>query len=437
MRQRLTTQRSIFSFRPEHEIGEYLDRVSGWLDQASGVIDWVSKDLKAGSPYGRPGMTCEQVVRAGILMQYRQCSYRGLEFVLKDSLSFQFFCRVDPLRSPGKSTLRANISAIRPSTWRKINRLFIQYATGQGFETGSRLRIDSTVAETNILFPTDSKLLYDGIRLMNRAFKKFRQHNPETDIRLVNHCRRAKRHSFAAVMARNDAQRYPHYKVLLRDADATRLKLIAAQKVLQKQGKESDDVTQLLKLVEQVMSQSMRRVVLEESVPADEKVVSMHEPHSDIILKGARDVQFGHKMNLTSGSSGLILDVSIERGNPADSSRLLPMLRRHKRLFGCVPQAIATDGGYASRENLEQAKALGVTSVAFDKRRNLSVEEMTGDDWLYRELKGFRAGIEASISYLKRCFGLRRVRWKGWQNFQSSIFLSVLSHNLIVWARSG
>jgi IS5 family transposase len=259
-------------------------------------------------------------------------------------------------------------------------------------------------------------------------------------VNYVNHSRRSKRHWFAATMAKTAEQRYPHYIALLGDVEETRLKLIDAQKVLKKSGDWPSDVNgikQLLVLVSKVMSQTTQRIVLGESVPAVDKVVSLYEPHTDIIKKGGRDVQFGHKLNLSTGKSGLVLDVVIERGNPADSNRFLRMLKRHRRVYGEVPNAVAVDGGYAAQDNLVKAKAMGIKSVAFDKRVNLTIEEMTGSDWLYRELKRFRAGIEASISYLKRCFGMSRVTWKGWDNFRSSIYLSVFSHNLIVWARSG
>ncbi|MDA0273634.1 MAG: ISNCY family transposase [Proteobacteria bacterium] len=437
MRQQHTTQGSIFWFRPEHEISDYLERIDQWLNQVPEVLRWVGKDIGVSQKQGRPGMGCDQVMRAALILQYRQCSYRGLEFLLKDSLSFQHFCRIDPFSVPGKSTLAANIGAIRPATWRKIHRRFMQDMQARGFETGERLRVDSTVAEANILFPTDSKLLYDGLRLMIRILKKLQG---VVRVSYVNHRRRAKRHWFAATMSKTDVQRYPHYKALLQDVEATRLKLIEALEVLKKQGNRPDDVDvieELLLLIAKVMSQTTRRVVLDERVPVQDKIVSLHEPHTDIILKGGRDVQFGHKVNLSTGTSGLVTDVIVERGNPADQTRLLPMVRRHRRLFGQVPDAIAADGGYASLDNLQQAKLMGVAAVAFDKRMNLSIEEMTGEDWLHRELKRFRAGIEASISYLKRCFGLSRIVRKGWNNFQSSVHLAVLTHNLIVWARSG
>ncbi len=93
-----------------------------------------------------------------------------------------------------------------------------------------------------------------------------------------------------------------------------------------------------------------------EQVPVEDKIVSLNEAHTDIIVKGGRDVQFGHKINLTTGTSGLVIDVTIEKGNPVDRRRLLPLLRRHKRLFGQLPECLAADGGYASAENLEQAR---------------------------------------------------------------------------------
>ncbi|MBL4679425.1 MAG: ISNCY family transposase [Pseudomonadales bacterium] len=437
MRQRHTTQGSIFWFRPEHQISRYLDKIDQWLNQSTALLSWVDHDLNGSTTFGRPGMSCDQILRAALILQYRRCSYRELEFLLKDSMSFQSFCRIDPCRPPSKSTLRDNISAIRPATWRKMNRHFICTMNNLGIETGQQLRIDSTVTETNILFPTDSKLLYNSIRLMVRVLKKLKSF---VDVKYVDHSRRAKRHWFAATMARNDERRYPHYKKLLDDVEQTRLVLYEVLEALKKQGDQPnyvEEIQQLLTLVAKVMSQTTRRVVCEEQVPVEDKIVSLHEAHTDIIVKGGRDVQFGHKINLTTGTSGLVIDVTIERGNPSDKIRLLPLLRRHKRLFGEAPKRIAADGGYASAENLAQAKLLGVESVAFDKRINLSIKEMTGSDWLYRELKRFRAGIEASISYLKRCFGLGRVVWKGWRNYQSSVYLSVFTHNLIVWARSG
>jgi len=143
-----------------------------------------------------------------------------------------------------------------------------------------------------------------------------------------------------------------------------------------------------------------------EAVAANEKIVSLFEPHADIIVKGGRDVQYGHKLNLTIGRSGLILDLVIEAGNPADSERFLPMLNRHVAFYGGAPRQTAADGGFASRDNLAQAKALGVRDVAFHKKAGLRVVDMVKSNWVYRKLRNFRAGIESDISCLKRAYGL-------------------------------
>jgi hypothetical protein len=109
----------------------------------------------------------------------------------------------------------------------------------------------------------------------------------------------------------------------------------------------------------------------------------------DIIVKGSRDVAYGHKLNLTAGRSGLILDLVIEAGNPADRERLVPMLERHAAVWGAAPRQLAADGGYASRENLAQAKARGVRDMAFHKKSGLRVEDMVRSHWVYRKLRNY------------------------------------------------
>lgn len=356
--------------------------------------------------------------------------------MLADSLSCQHFVRVEPFNVPGKSALQATISRIKDTTWEKMNQLFVRDIMASGFEPGDRLRIDSTVAESHILSPTDSKLLYDCLRIMVRLLKRTKA---QTQVTYVNHSRQMKSNYFAAHCAKDDDSRCRIYKVLLKDVDETRVSLLKALEVLKKQGNQADWVGQieaLLPLVARVMDQTTRRVMEGESVPAREKVVSMYEDHTDIIKKGGRQVQYGHKINLTSGRTGIIYDVVIEQGNPADSTRLLPMLKRHQEIYGTLPDDVAANGGYASQDNLTAAKSMGIDDVAFHKRVGLAVADMTGDEWLFRELRNFRAGIEAGISYLKRCFGLKRIVWRGWARFCASIHPSVFTHNLIHWARA-
>lgn len=170
-------------------------------------------------------------------------------------------------------------------------------------------------------------------------------------------------------------------------------------------------------------------------MPAGEKLVSLFEPHSDIIVKGSRDTEYGHKLNLTTGRSDMILDLVIEAGNPAGSDRLLPMLERHIDFYGQAPRQAAADGGFATRNNLATAKAWGVSDMAFDKKAGLRIEDMVRSKWVYRKLRNFRAGIEAGISCLKRAYGLARCTWRGLDHFRAYVWSSVVAYNLVLFTR--
>ncbi len=183
-------------------------------------------------------------------------------------------------------------------------------------------------------------------------------------------------------------------------------------------------------LLRAAIAQAARRVLLEENVPAAEKIVSLFEPHTDIIRKGGRETAYGHKINLAAGRSGLVLDAVAERGNPAESTRCLPMLERHCAHCGKAPSHAAFDGGYAAKENLKQARALGVAHAVFSKKRGLKADDMSPSSRVRDQLRRFRAGVEAGISYLKRCFGLGRCRWRGLPRFKAWVHSAVFTHNL-------
>jgi IS5 family transposase len=267
------------------------------------------------------------------------------------------------------------------------------------------------------------------VRLLKRA------RDVDDRVRFHNHQRQAKRRRHAIMNARTNERRRPLYEALLKVTIDTLGYLEEAYKVMQKQRDSNRwwaEVDHYRELILAVIEQTQRRVIEGQRVPAEDKIVSLFEPHTDIIVKGQRDVQYGHKLTLSSGQSGLVLDVIVEHGNPADSACLMPLLERHQAHYGQPPKQLAADGGYASRANLRAAKALGVTHVAFHKRVGLSIDEMTGDRWLYNKLRNFRAGIESLISYLKRCFGLSRCNWKGFEHFKAYVRSAVFTHNLVV-----
>lgn len=442
MRQERTVQATVFDIFAEHEIGRELNAMSRWLDQQRSLLSLVAADLSGHGikETGRHGLPAEAVLRCALLKQYRQLSYVELAFHLEDSASFISFARLPLSWSPKKSVLQQTISAISAASWEAINRAVLSSARQQKLDDGSVVRIDSTVTESLMHAPTDSSLLWDGVRVMVRLLKQAETLLGATPFTWRNHRRLAKKRAAAIQYSRGKRRKAKLYRDMITATRATMASLrLAAQHLLASGSIEAvalrHEAEQYLPLIERVIDQAERRVFGGEAVPSSEKLVSIFETHTDIIVKGGRDVHYGHKLNLTTGRSGLVFDIVVEAGNPADSERFLPMLERHIARQDTAPRQTASDGGYASIANLEQAKAMGVDDVVFHKKRGIAIDAMAKSRWVYRKLRNFRAGIEANISCLKRAFGLDRCTWRGLAHFQSYVWSSVVAYNLALFAR--
>jgi IS5 family transposase len=442
MRQERTVQASIFDLFAGHEIGRELKGMSQWLDEHRELIGLAAEDLRRHgvNETGRQGLPAESVLRCGLLKQHRQLSYEELAFHLEDSASFRAFARLPLSWTPKKSVLHMTISAIRAETWEAINRILLASARHEKVETGKVVRLDSTVTAALMHEPSDSSLLWDAVRVTVRLL---RAADALIGGRLLwrNHRRAGKKRARAIEYARDRPTRVQHYRELIK---LTRATLAYADQAATQLWQASDPIAaaqwqaefrHYRPLIERIVAQTERRVLHGEAIAANEKIVSLFEPHADIIVKGGREVQYGHKLNLTTGRSGLILDLVIEPGNPADSDRFLPMLKRHIAFYGEAPRQAAADGGYASRHNLSEAKALGVCDLAFHKKAGLRIKDMVKSNWVYRKLRNFRAGIESDISCLKRAYGLARCIWRGLDHFRTYVWSSVVAYNLALFAR--
>jgi IS5 family transposase len=304
------------------------------------------------------------------------------------------------------------------------------------------VRVDSTVTAALMHQPSDSSLLWDAVRVMARLLREADTlAGGFVQIAWHDHQRAAKKRARAIKFIRGRPNRVEHYRALIKitrvtlgyiDQAAAQLWQVPEPMAVALWQGES---RHFRPLIERIIWQAERRVLYGEQVAAGDKIVSLFEPHADIIVKGSRDVEYGHKLNLTTGRSGLILDLVIEAGNPADSERFLPMLERHIDFYGEAPHQAAADGGYASRNNLSQAKARGVRDMAFHKKAGLRIEDMVKSQWVYRKLRNFRAGIEAGISWAKRSYGLARCTWRGLDHFKAYVWSSVVAFNLALFAR--
>jgi IS5 family transposase len=448
MREKRDQQLSIFHILPRNEIGRELEAVSKIIDETPGILELVYEDLIGlkSAETGRIGMTAEQVFRCAILKQYRNLTYEELAFHLEDSDSFRAFARLGRGQRPSASTLQENVKALREETWEWANRVVSEHARKEGIEKGRTVRMDSTAVEADIHYPTDSSLLQDGVRIVTRLLIEGKRLYPTPAYGYADHRRVVKKRVIRILNSKKEEDRKRCYKDLIEIALRVRGYAVEAIGVLE--SFQSHDAAQILQarviaeklervvgILDKVIDQTRRRVIEEEKVPAGEKVVSFFECHADIIEKGNRETTYGHKLFIVGGGSGLILDCMIERGNPADSAMFVPLLDRQENLCGRPPRQVSADGGFASKENLREAKARGISDVSFSKRKGLSILEMVKSSWVYKKLKNFRAGIEANISVLKRAFGLTRCTWSGWAGFKQYVRSAIVSYNLLTMAR--
>lgn len=432
-----------------------LQAMSRVLDDNPTIAELVWQDLRAASnskqtTRGAGGLSAEQVLRILVVKQMNGFSYRELAFHLGDSRSYRTFCLLGITdKTPTRSALNANFKALRPATLEAINRMIVGAAERAEVEIGETVRTDCTVVESNIHEPSDSELLWDCVRVLTRLLGQARDVLGATRVQFSDRTRRAKRRRKEIAYAKNAEERQQPYRDLLRITaevyerglavrslllDAEVLKGLGLFEALAAKGA-AEALARFLPLTQQVMGQTRRRVLEGQSVPSEEKIVSIFEEHTDIIRKDRRETLYGHKICLTGGASSMILDCQVLEGNPADSTLAKTMVDRQAEIFSRPPRQVVFDGGFASKVNLSDIKASGVEDVVFSKGRGLEISDMVKSSWMYKRLRDFRAGIEGNISFLKRVFGLDRCTWKSWPSFQSYVWGSIVSFNLLVLAR--
>jgi len=447
MRKKWQQQMPLMPHIKEHNLSKELQVISNIIDANPIICEQVLQDLNRGRLIayrkGANGMSAEQVLRCAIVKTLFNFTYEELAFHLVDSQSLSWFCRIG-IGDNGykKSALNKNVRAIGDTTWQMINTELLGYAKEKDIEKGRRVRIDCTGVETNIHAPTDSTLLWDSVRVLTRLIDRCR----DSGINILgchNHTRVAKRRMLAVLNAKGKKQRKAAYADLLkitnkvigyskRAIDAVNRTCANYQSVMALSGQ----INHYVQLACKVIDQTERRVMRGEKVDAQDKVVSIFEPHTDIIRKSRRETIYGHKVCLAGGASNLILDCLIVEGNPADSDLALPMLDRQKELYGRYPLKASFDGGFASKDNLLEAKSREIKDVCFAKKRGLSETDMCRSQYVYRRLRRFRAGIESGISWLKRCLGFARCTWRGWDSFKSYLWSSIVAANLLTMARA-
>ena len=374
----------------------------------------------------------EQIVRAAIFKEMKNLDYRELEFAQVDSRICATFIKLD-LREPFSFQLfQKYISRIKASTLSQILMEINKIAIQEGFEDVSKVRQDTFVVETNIHYPTNNSLVWDCIKESHRLLGFLKEEI--STLSYKKYLKTAKSTYFKINVTKNldkrtklfEKQLITFTKVLNQTSNAIKKKSVSLTAMaIQMQ------MEKLMFLMEKVYDMTLRKEILGDSVPTDEKIFSIYELHTDIIVKGSRDVQFGHKINLATGKSNLILDCEILKGNPSDKTLFQPTIDRIIENYGVVPRDSTADGGFATIDNTKYAINKGIVNVVFNKVVG-SMQNVTSSLRLETMLKKWRSGIEAVISNLVRGFNIRVCNWKGWEHFQAKVMWSVLAYNFRV-----
>ncbi len=442
MRETRIAQASIFESYSKHELGQRLKLLSGLLDQYPEILDLIAEDLirKPSMCRGRTGLSVESIFRCLLLKQQLRVSYEQLAFHLSDSLTYRTFARLPHHCFPSRSTLQATIRQVTAETLEKVHVALSQRWIENATISIDKLRIDSTVVASNIAPPSDSQLLNDAVRVLSRTLAKSKS-IADIKIRFTDQRRRSKSLAFRIFNAKNTVKEglYPD---LLKIASIVIAQVNRGIDIVTQQNTDSpkqrkwiDTLTHYRNLTLRIVNQTERRIIHKEKIPSSEKIVSLFEEHTDIIVKGFRDVQYGHKINLSSEVNGFITYLSIEDGNPSDSDLFLPVLDFHQSTLKTLPDSVVADGGYASKKNVVEGRSLGVKRVVFHKPVGLSLQAMGVKQKTFDKLRHFRAGIEGNISELKRAFGAGKAKWKGLDGFNAFVWSAVLSYNLTRLAR--
>ena len=448
MRKKIVAQRSVFDqsirtltalVKPDRE----LKRIDAVITGNPKIVDLVHQDLTGDVTVatGANGMSSEQVLRIAIVRQLKQYPWRELAKRLNDGIWLRWFCRLYTAKVGHFTALQKAVRPISEKTWRAINDTLIEFAKERKIENGRSLRADTTVTQTNIAYPIDARLLSDAIRVLTRLMSRIIDIDGQLNFGFANRTRMSRKLCYKIVMVKGrnaEKKRKKLYRRLIRAANEV-FEMGCRCYGIGPTGTDPDlmvlhdKLDHYLTLAAVAVDQCERRVIKGEKVPAEQKIVSIFEEHTDIICRGKSmsPAEFGHKVLFATGKSGLITQYQVLRGNPGDNELLPDLLQTHKHQFGKAPHMLCADRRFFSDKNEKTAYAQGVKRVSIVKPgyRSAQRRQMEKERW-FRSLQRFRAGIEGIISGLMRGLGLKRCVWKGWQSFKKYVALSVVTFNM-------
>jgi IS5 family transposase len=408
----------------------------------------LAKRCKKSKTRGRPGTTAEVVLRMMLLKHFRDWSFEDLTREVRANLVYREFTRVGGGKVPDDKTMGRLARQLGPEIVEKIHRRIVEIALEKKVAEGRKMRVDTTVVETNIHYPTDSSLLGDGVRVLIRVMKKVTKAAGDAGTQLRDRTRSIKLRVLA--IARASRNKTESGKEKLKQAyvgllEATSRVVGQAKKFSQeivegvKRGnrkalkKARRQLDEMIPRVQQVMRQARQRV-LGGNTRAEGKLLSVFEPETEVIRKGKakKPNEFGKLVKIQEVENQLITHYEVLKQRPADSTLLIPAVKQHMEQFGCAPRSVAADPGFFSAANEAAAEEMGVQRVSIPASGTPGKQrkEMQKKRW-FKKLQKWRTGCEGRISVLKRRHGLQRSRYKGLSGMNRWVGFGVIADNVI------
>lgn len=451
MRRKITHQES-FNYDPSSSVKivkEYVEkyqRLDEILQSNPALLAYAHSDFQrwlSQSKQGREGdYTSEQIYRSILVMFIEQWSYRKTVIHIDTNNVLQKFVRLGMKPMMDFSFLSKAYAALSEETWIKINQALGGFAIEEEKIGGEKLRVDSTVYESNIHYPTDSSLLWDSYRTLARLLRGLSEAMRKVGLQRRFHTKKIKK--LAYFISRNGGSRSRRtqqqvkktYRILIeRVRWIVGVSETAMQRLKGGMGEETAELEHYTPLAAKVIHQAEKRILEGEMLPAEEKIYSLFEEHTELIKRGkaGKEVEFGHKILIAQNEEKFITHYQALPKRKEDKDLLEETLEAHKSLFGRAPRVLAADRGfYQDREQLRKlAEEIETVSMAKKGKRTTEEREREGTEE-FKEGQRFRAGSEGSISVLKRAYKLKKCLYKGFKNFAVSVGCAVFCHNLVL-----
>ncbi len=429
------------------ELKEELAKVDAILDDEDFLAPFIER---FNTRIGRPTVPVETYLRLMYLKFRYQLGYEALVEEVKDSIQWRYFCRISLGKQvPHSTTLIKLTKRYGPEIIDNLNAILIAKARDKKVIRGRKLRVDTTAVEADIHHPTDASLLSDGIRVITRTVKKLKESGVAVRTKFRDRRRSVKKRilSITKVVKRRTGEAYTEVRQITGEILNTAQQVVAEAKQVYKNAKQyvyrhKETVSQkieqavqsleeVVELTEKIISQTTEVQKGKTKIP--HRLVSLFDPEARPIVRGKLQAptEFGYKVLLQETEEKMITGYQVLDGNPHDNTLLEDAVDHHIKTFARPPWAVATDRGFSSLKNEEALKERGVKrcSLPFKGKLSKSRKEHQSQNW-FKRLQRWRAGGEATISVLKRKYGLRRSRFRGASGTKTWVGLGIMTYNL-------